>query len=264
MPVPSDARGARGVATLQGLGLGLGPRLALGLALGLALAIPSPGCRGGSTSPSAPAPTDGGGAAAAATATPIAVRADASGLLFRYYDAEARQMKTVRRLDDVPPTARARVIVHEEATLLDYQAGQPLTVADLRAPNVDGTFPTELVAPESFGAALPATARTLPTATATGGAPAAASDSARGGEVILFSTDWCPHCRSAREFLSRRGVRFTERDVEKDPKARPLLAELGQKAGVDPALLTSVPVLWVKGRLLLGFDEKQVAALLGP
>ena len=42
----------------------------------------------------------------------------------------------------------------------------------------------------------------------------------------------------------------------------PMLLELGRKAGVDPALLGSVPVIAVRGRLLLGFDRKELDRLL--
>ena len=92
------------------------------------------------------------------------------------------------------------------------------------------------------------------------GAPAPAGVGA--GEVILFTAPGCPHCTRARSFFQKNKVRFTERDVEKDPQAGPLLAALGKSAGVDPALLTAVPIIWIKGQLLLGFDQARVKALL--
>jgi glutaredoxin len=233
----------------------------------LALALTAAAACSREPAPSGAAPPDAAGVAPAALA--LTVRADATGLLFRYYDPEARAMKTARAVDDVPPVARARVIVHTERALLDYRAGEPLTVADLRAPGPDGTFPSERVDPYAFEAGLPQARRpsAAPPAPAADGAGSSAIPAVAGvgpDDVLLFSTDWCPHCRRARDFLKRRGVAFTERDLEKDPRARPLLAELGRAAGVDPALLGSVPVLWVRGRLLLGFDEGAVARLLAP
>lgn len=207
---------------------------------------------------------EGGALRAAPAAEALHVGRGDARLVFRYYDGEARRMMTASSVEAVPEAARARVIVFDEGRLAAYQAGQPLTVADLRTVGPDGLYPSELVDPYAFEGSLPrrpAPAAPPASAPKPGGAATVAGVGA--DDVLLFSTEWCPHCRHARDFLKARGVRFTERDVEKDPKARPLLGELGKAAGVDPALLGSVPVLWVKGRLLLGFDEQAVARALG-
>lgn len=70
--------------------------------------------------------------------------------------------------------------------------------------------------------------------------------------VVLYSTAWCPYCRKARELLTRRRVEFVERDVEKDPAAAEELARKAQEAGVQAR---GVPVIDIRGKLVLGFDE---------
>jgi len=37
--------------------------------------------------------------------------------------------------------------------------------------------------------------------------------------VELFSTSWCPYCKKAREYFTRRGIAFTEYDIERDANA---------------------------------------------
>jgi len=197
-------------------------------------------------------------AAQAPPKTPIVVTATASNLVFRYYDPEKRTMAVARQVADIPADARARVLVFDEAGLVAYRAGDPLTVSDLRTPGPDGRFHSELVDPFVLDRERP---RTPPNAAPA--APPSSNAAVASGENILFSTDYCPHCRRAREFLKARGVPFVERDVEKDPRARPLLFELGKKAGADPGLLSGVPALWLNGRLLMGFDENAVKRALG-
>jgi len=56
-----------------------------------------------------------------------------------------------------------------------------------------------------------------------------------------------------KEFLSRRGIEFTERDVAEDEAA---LAELG-RLGVF-----TTPVTVIDGEMVIGFDQARLEALL--
>ncbi len=56
-----------------------------------------------------------------------------------------------------------------------------------------------------------------------------------------------------KEFLSRQGIEFTERDVAEDEAA---LAELG-KLGVF-----TTPVTVIDGEMVIGFDQARLDALL--
>lgn len=91
------------------------------------------------------------------------------------------------------------------------------------------------------------------------GAAVATGGSGGGGGVIVYSTTWCGYCRKAKAWLKKKGVDFTERDIEKDAGAADELARKAQAAGVKPG---GVPVIDVKGTLVLGFDEARLDQLL--
>jgi S1-C subfamily serine protease len=57
----------------------------------------------------------------------------------------------------------------------------------------------------------------------------------------------------AKEFLSHRGVPYTEKDVSRDPVAASELQQLGQRG---------VPVTLVNGHMVVGFDRAQLERLL--
>jgi glutaredoxin 3 len=57
----------------------------------------------------------------------------------------------------------------------------------------------------------------------------------------------------AKEFLSQRGVSYTEKDVSRDPRAASELQQLGQRG---------VPVIMVDGHMVVGFDRPQLERLL--
>ena len=56
------------------------------------------------------------------------------------------------------------------------------------------------------------------------------------------------------EYLSQKGIQFTERNVGKDPTARQELMALG---------LLSLPVIIIGDKKLTGFNPKAIDAALG-
>jgi len=78
--------------------------------------------------------------------------------------------------------------------------------------------------------------------------------------VTVYGTSWCGACRAARQYLSEHKIPFADKDVESDPAAARELAEKAGKMGIPT---DRVPILDVRGRLLLGFDRARVEALLG-
>jgi glutaredoxin len=56
-----------------------------------------------------------------------------------------------------------------------------------------------------------------------------------------------------KEFLSQKGVPFTERNVSLDPEARRALLELGYRG---------TPVTVIKGRAVLGANPQRLEAAL--
>ena len=73
--------------------------------------------------------------------------------------------------------------------------------------------------------------------------------------VLVYTTPTCPHCRSAKRFLTERRIPFREIDVTRSSQAA---AELQRKSGQ-----TGVPVIDVNGRLIVGFDQARLVRALG-
>jgi glutaredoxin len=73
--------------------------------------------------------------------------------------------------------------------------------------------------------------------------------------ITLYSTAGCPHCRQARQYLERKGLRFQEFDVARNPRAQKAFARLGARG---------VPVILIGEARIDGFDRRRIdAALLG-
>ena len=64
--------------------------------------------------------------------------------------------------------------------------------------------------------------------------------------VVMFSASWCGVCKKARKYFRRKGIRFTEYDIEKSSKGKRLYRDLGA---------TGVPVILVGKRRMNGFSE---------
>lgn len=58
----------------------------------------------------------------------------------------------------------------------------------------------------------------------------------------------------AKEYLSQKGIQYTDHDVTKDPKA---LEEMVKLSGAR-----SVPVISACGEVLVGFDKSRVDQML--
>ena len=78
--------------------------------------------------------------------------------------------------------------------------------------------------------------------------------------VVLYATQWCKACKAARKYLVSNRIPFTAKDIEKDPSAARELQEKASRFGI-PA--DRVPILDVRGRLLVGYDETRMDGFLG-
>ena len=65
--------------------------------------------------------------------------------------------------------------------------------------------------------------------------------------VVMYTTAWCPYCARARALFERKGVAFTEIDVEQVDGARD---EMRARSGRN-----TVPQIFVGERHLGGFDD---------
>lgn len=74
-------------------------------------------------------------------------------------------------------------------------------------------------------------------------------------KVIVYSTQTCPFCHMAEDFLKNNNIEFKAVDVGVDKEG---LKEMMEKSGQ-----TGVPVIDVDGKVIVGFNEPQIRELLG-
>ena len=66
-------------------------------------------------------------------------------------------------------------------------------------------------------------------------------------KVTVYSTKTCPWCHKAKDFLKQQKIKFEEKDVAADDKAREEMIEKSGQMGV--------PVIIVEGhKPIVGFD----------
>lgn len=74
--------------------------------------------------------------------------------------------------------------------------------------------------------------------------------------IVLYSASWCPHCKDAKEYLTRHNIPFINRDVELDEEAMIDLTEKYKSTGVP------VIVLGNDEKIIKGFSRKKFEKVL--
>lgn len=74
-------------------------------------------------------------------------------------------------------------------------------------------------------------------------------------EVKIYTTPTCPYCLKAKEYFTKKGIKYTEYNVAQDKDA---LREMTELSGGR-----SVPVIAVNGEVMLGFNQERLDKLLG-
>ena len=69
-------------------------------------------------------------------------------------------------------------------------------------------------------------------------------------KVIVYSTDMCPWCNKAKDFLKEHKIKFEEKNVGEDDAARDEMAEKSGQMGV--------PVIDIGGEIIIGFDIEAI------
>ncbi len=72
--------------------------------------------------------------------------------------------------------------------------------------------------------------------------------------VTVYSAPWCAFCHAAKEYFDKLGVKYEDRDVEKDPSH-------AQKA-VEKSGQMGIPVIDIDGDIIIGFDRPKIDAAL--
>ena len=73
-------------------------------------------------------------------------------------------------------------------------------------------------------------------------------------KVVIYTTPTWPWCHRAKEYLSKKGVSFTEYDVAKDREKAKEMIEKSKQMGV--------PVIIVDDQVTVGFNQSQLDSLL--
>jgi glutaredoxin-like YruB-family protein len=72
--------------------------------------------------------------------------------------------------------------------------------------------------------------------------------------VTIYSADWCAFCHAAKDYLTKMGVKFEEKNVEQN---QAFAMESVQKSGQ-----MGIPVLDIDGEIIIGFDRPKIDAAL--
>lgn len=75
-------------------------------------------------------------------------------------------------------------------------------------------------------------------------------------QVVMYSTTWCPACKSARTFFQQRAIPYTEYDVDQDAVAK------RRKNSKSPGC--GVPVIEVGNQVFCGFGADSILKALKP
>lgn len=72
--------------------------------------------------------------------------------------------------------------------------------------------------------------------------------------VKVYSTNTCPWCDKAKNYLKSKGIEFQELNVQEDMVAREEMIKKSKQMGV--------PVLDVNGSIIIGFDKTAIDTAL--
>lgn len=72
--------------------------------------------------------------------------------------------------------------------------------------------------------------------------------------VTIYSAVWCAYCHAAKDYFDKLGVKYEDKDVEKDPAAGLEAVKKSQQRGI--------PVIDIAGDVIVGFDRPKIDAAL--
>jgi len=71
--------------------------------------------------------------------------------------------------------------------------------------------------------------------------------------VVVYTSNTCPYCTLAKNYLTEKGISYTEKNVQTDKEARKELMARGHMG---------VPVILVGENEIVGFDKEKLDELL--
>ena len=73
-------------------------------------------------------------------------------------------------------------------------------------------------------------------------------------QVVVYSTPGLPWCHRVKEYLSKKGISYTEYDVSVDRARAQEMVQKSRQMGV--------PVITIDNDLVIGFNQSQLDKLL--
>jgi glutaredoxin-like YruB-family protein len=68
--------------------------------------------------------------------------------------------------------------------------------------------------------------------------------------ITIYSTVWCGFCHTAKRYFDQLGVKYEDKDVEKDPA--------NAQAAIDKSGQMGVPVIDINGTIIVGFNKPMI------
>jgi len=73
-------------------------------------------------------------------------------------------------------------------------------------------------------------------------------------KIIIYSTTLCPFCKQTKEWLTEKGFKYEERNVEENPEYRD---EMLEKSGA-----MTVPIVDIEGTIVVGYNPGEMEKAL--
>jgi len=73
-------------------------------------------------------------------------------------------------------------------------------------------------------------------------------------KVVIYSTPTCPYCKRAKDYLTQKGIAYTDYNVGEDREKAKEMIQKSKQMGV--------PVIVVDGEVLVGFNQAKLDSLL--
>jgi glutaredoxin len=199
----------------------------------------------------------------------VVVRQESDALLLTWIDDKG-DFHVETRVADVPMMGRDAVRVVDPSRD-DSAHPDSVFVVDLRQIRPDGTYPVRNMARADFEAMAvarrektgPTLASAAPSPNPPSGTDPPAADAPKRDSrplVVIYGAEWCGACHEAARYLRRKGIPYVDKDIEKDPAAASEMQQKLAKSGLHEG---SIPVIDVRGKLMVGFNPAEIDAALG-
>ena len=73
-------------------------------------------------------------------------------------------------------------------------------------------------------------------------------------KVTVYSTPTCPYCKRVKDYLTQKGIAFTDYNVAEDREKA--------KEMIDKSRQMGVPVIVVGDEIIVGFNQAKLDSLL--